>query len=222
MAWLAALAPLSPLARSTKLRLDHRHRWLGNQRLQPIQHQWRLQPQQPLPPPPLKPRPQRHRLNPHLVSPPTCLPNNPSSALPLPRPRSPARKPYSVSNMPVVPMNRQQAPTEQSPLAQREPPAPPFVLMAAAQMHDEGRLMKSETGEARGASGSGEGAKSYPFPQHLENAASEWARGNMTGKEFRDKVRSEGWSIDQHELQRSRKTTIDVFDPSGKQHELQP
>lgn len=45
--------------------------------------------------------------------------------------------------MPVVPMNRApvkaKAPTRLADL--REPPAEPFALMAAAQMHSEGRLL---------------------------------------------------------------------------------
>jgi len=44
----------------------------------------------------------------------------------------------------------------------------------------------------------------------------------MTSKQFMDMVRKDGWDIDRFELQRSRKGTIDVFDPSGKMHELTP
>lgn len=45
--------------------------------------------------------------------------------------------------MPVVPMR--QGPKSKGPPPPRKPPSTPFALMAAAQMHAEGRLVKPGT-----------------------------------------------------------------------------
>ena len=65
------------------------------------------------------------------------------------------------------------------------------------------------------------GGSKYPHPQHLEDASTQWAQGKMTGKELMGKIRSEGWTIDSHALQR-KGSWIEVFDPNGFYHELQP
>lgn len=70
--------------------------------------------------------------------------------------------------------------------------------------------------------GGGSGTATYSFPTRFENAATEWARGNMSAKDFRELVRKEGWTIDGNELQKSRSSTITVYDPSGREHRLQP
>lgn len=60
------------------------------------------------------------------------------------------------------------------------------------------------------------------YPMDLENAASQWAQGKLTNKELREIIKEKGWSMNKHELQRSRKGTVEVFDPAGNPHELQP
>ena len=46
--------------------------------------------------------------------------------------------------MPVVPFREGMAPAA---LPQMRPPSPTFLMMAAAQMHSEGRLVQSQYGE---------------------------------------------------------------------------
>ena len=67
-----------------------------------------------------------------------------------------------------------------------------------------------------------EGLAKYEHPQDLEDASNVWAQGKMSNKEFKNLVKSKGWDIDKYELQRSRKSTIEVIDPNGNYHELQP
>jgi hypothetical protein len=107
-------------------------------------------------------------------------------------------------------------------LASKEPmTSEQMIAPAQSMMALMGTGAPAAEAGALGAVGGRLAQPKYPYPMHFENAATEWARGNMTGQEFRRMVRDQGWHIDPQEL-RKKSATISVFDPHGFEHEIQP
>src|SRR6185437_14626224 len=101
---------------------------------------------------PRQPLPHRHNPSPKARPPLASLSKPRPSSRPLPVPRNPTPpavalvKPFSASNMSIViPIHKPQPqqPQQPPPVA---PPDPNYLLMAAAQMHSEGRLVKPANG----------------------------------------------------------------------------
>ena len=147
--------------------------------------------------------------------------------------------------MPVIPFTQTQAP-EDNPLA----PTQADILHAAAMLHQRDELapqqdmvgqqlaMDPELGRRNiqsdlptGFGGGGykpmsltqdpimEVSKQYP--KSIQDSVTEWAQGKIKGIDLLKSIRDRGWMIEPHAL-RGRGNEIEMFDPTGKAHYVQP
>lgn len=96
----------------------------------------------------------------------------------------------------------------------------PFPPGRGQRMMDE-EAMPGKPVPLQGGGGGYGGTMFSIHSQALENEATRWAQGKISATQFRQELERRGWSIDKGELRR-KEGPIRVYDPQGRQRELNP